>query len=150
MSAMPTSADYVEVNRRVRVPLSGLRFAFSRSSGPGGQNVNKVSTRVTLLFDVSATTALTPRQRARVMEGLGTRINSEGVLRVVSSRHRSQAANRQAATERFVALLAEALAVPKPRIETRVPRAVVARRLREKARRSEAKRLRRQRPSYDD
>jgi ribosome-associated protein len=127
-----------------------LRFVFSRSSGPGGQNVNKVSTRVTLLFDVSATTALTPRQRARVMENLATRINSEGVLRVVSSRHRSQAANRQAATARFVALLAEALAVPKPRIETRVPQAAVARRLREKARRSEAKRRRGYRPAQDD
>jgi ribosome-associated protein len=150
MSAMPNSADHIEVNRRVRIPLSELRFAFSRSSGPGGQNVNKVSTRVSLLFDVSATTALTPRQRARVMENLATRINSEGVLRVVSSRHRTQAANRQAATERFAALLAGALAVPKPRIETRVPRAVVARRLREKARRSEAKRRRRYRPAQDD
>ena len=147
---MSTGADHLNVNRRVRIPLSELRFTFSRSSGPGGQNVNKVSTRVTLLFDVSATNALTPGQRSRVMKRLHTRIDSHGVLRVVSSRHRSQAANRRAATERFAALLADALAVPKPRIETRVPRAVVARRLRDKARRSEAKHRRRYRPSQDD
>ena len=134
--------DYVVVNARVSIPTSELRFVFSRSSGPGGQNVNKVSTRVTLLFDVAATQSLTPVQRGRIRRGLRTRIDGQGVLRVVSSRHRTQAANRRAALERFAELLAGALAVPKPRVKTRTPRAAVERRLQEKARRSVRKRQR--------
>lgn len=130
------------VNARVGIPTSELRFIFSRSSGPGGQNVNKVSTRVTLLFDLAATQSLTPAQRGRIRRRLHTRIDGQGVLRVVSSRHRTQAANRRAAIERFAGLLAEALVVRKPRIKTRAPRVAVERRLQEKARRSQRKRQR--------
>lgn len=147
---MSSAGQHVSINRRVRIPLADLRFTFSRSPGPGGQKVNKANTRVTLLFDVSATNALTSAQRARVVEKLHTRISSDGVLRVVSSRHRSQRANRLAAIERFTTLLTDALAMPKPRIETRVPGVAVACRLRDKARRAEAKRLRRFCPSHDD
>ena len=144
------NTEPVAVNRQVRVPLAELRFAFSRSPGPGGQRVNKVSTRVTLLFDVPATKALTAGQKSRVLDRLHTRVGSNGVLRVVSSRHRSQGANRRAAIERFAALLAEALARRKPRVKTRIPAAAVARRLEEKAHRAERKRRRRYRPSVDE
>ena len=144
------NADPVAVNRQVRVPLAELRFAFSRSPGPGGQRVNKVSTRVTLLFDVPATKALTAGQKSRVLDRLHTRVGSNGVLRVVSSRHRTQGANRRAAIERFAALLAEALARRKPRVKTRVPAVAVARRLEDKAHRAERKRRRRYRPSVDE
>ena len=151
MSAVAkASAETVTINWQVRIPLSELRFTFSRSSGPGGQNINKVSTRVTLFFNVAATPSLTAAQRRRVVSKLHTRIDSRGMLRVVCSRHRTQRANRQAAVERFAALLAEALAPRKPRIKTRVPRIAVVRRLVGKARRSETKRQRRYRPSSDD
>ena len=132
------------------IPVSELRFVFSRASGPGGQNVNKVSTRVTLLFDLGATAALTPAQRSLVRRRLRTRIDSRGVLRVVSSRHRTQAANRRAALERFAALLTEALATPKTRIRTGVPRAAVERRLRDKTHRARRKRQRANRPDPDE
>ncbi|MCP4251203.1 MAG: aminoacyl-tRNA hydrolase [bacterium] len=138
------------VNNQVAIPVSDLRYVFSRSSGPGGQNVNKVNTRVTLLFDLSACDAMTAPQRARVARRLAGWMGRDGTLRVVSSRHRTQVANRRAATERFVALLAEALAKPKPRIKTRVTRAAVERRRRQKAQRSQLKRQRRSRPGNDD
>ena len=145
-----TRADHVAVNRQVRIPLAELRFVFSRSPGPGGQRVNKVSTRVTLLFEVPATKALTARQKSRELDRLHTRIGSNGVLRVVSSRHRTQAANRREAIERFASLLAVVLAPRKPRIKTRVPPAAVARRRQEKAHRADRKRRRRYRPSVDE
>jgi ribosome-associated protein len=147
---VPASAlDYVFINKKLRVPRSDLRFSFSRSPGPGGQNVNKVNTRVTLLFDVHATSALTPGQKTRVLEELRTRIDSDGVMRVVSSRHRTQAANRRATVERFAGLLADALAPRKRRLKTRVPRAAVERRLQDKARRAQRKQQRRYRPTAD-
>jgi ribosome-associated protein len=138
------------INDRVRIPASELRFVTSRSSGPGGQNVNKVNTRVTLLFDLAVTQSLTSTQRSRVRRRLHTRIDRRGVMRVVSSRHRTQAANRRAAIERFTGLLADALAVPKARLKTRVPAAAIERRLQEKARRSQVKRRRASRPVTDE
>ncbi len=145
-----SAADNLAVNPQVAIPVSELRYVFSRSSGPGGQNVNKVNTRVTLLFDLAACEALTDAQRSRVARRLTGWMGRDGVLRVVSSRHRTQVANRRAATERFVALLAEALVKPKPRIKTRVTRGAIERRLRHKAQRSQLKRQRRTRPGQDD
>lgn len=124
----------------VVIPESELSFTFSTSSGPGGQYVNKVSTRATLHFDISATEALSERQKMLVMHRLRTRITKDGVLRVVSQRHRSQRANRDAARERFVELLREALHEARPRKRTAVPRAAAERRIRDKKRRSRLKR----------
>jgi len=120
--------------------LSGaaLRFVTGPSSGPGGQNVNKVETRVTLLLDLEAA-ALDAEQRQRVRERLASRISREGFLRVVSQRHRTQAANRSAAVERLVELLRWALTPPAPRRPTRVPRAEKARRRDQKRRHSARK-----------
>jgi ribosome-associated protein len=145
-----TTAEHLIINDQVRIAVSELRFAFSRSPGPGGQNVNKANTRVTLLFDLARTGALTSAQRARVRRRLATRIDRVGMLRVVSSRHRTQAANRRAAIERFVELLAGALAVRKPRFKTRAPRRATERRLEDKARRSQLKSRRRSRPLIED
>ncbi len=126
----------IVINGSLSIPDSELSFTFSRSSGPGGQNVNKVSTRVTLLFDVGKSPTLSPGQRDLLLERLRTRINREGILRVVSSRHRTQGANREAATEKFAALLREALKLKRPRKKPAIPRSLVERRLREKKRRS--------------
>ncbi len=141
---------HLVINPRLRIPLSELRFRFSKSSGPGGQNVNKVNTKVTLLFDLKASACLTPAQIARLRHKLATRIDSANLLRVVSGKHRTQAANRRATMERFAELLAQALERPRPRKKTRVPASSMGRRLREKARRSDTKRLRTGRPSMDD
>lgn len=132
----------VEINKRFTIPDNELSFEFSRSSGPGGQNVNKVSTKVTLLFDVAGSPSLTGEQRSRIMNRLGTRITKTGLLRVTSQRHRSQRANREAAVEKFSELVREALQQQRPRRRTHVPRAARERRIQEKKRRGELKRRR--------
>jgi ribosome-associated protein len=99
----------IRINDSLSIPRHEISFTFSRSGGPGGQNVNKLSTRATLLFDVNRSRSLSDGQRARIRERLGTRISGGGILRVTSRRHRSQRANREAAEERFAELLREAL-----------------------------------------
>ena len=132
----------VEINGQLTIPDEELSFEFSRSSGPGGQNVNKVSTRVTLLFDVAGSPSLTDEQRSRITSRLATRITKAGKLRVSSQKHRSQRANREAAVERFSELLRETLRRKRPRRRTRVPRSVRERRIQEKKHRGELKRRR--------
>lgn len=136
------------ITARVKVPTNELRFTFSRAAGPGGQNVNKVNTRVTLHFDIYASDALSDAERRTLRRRLATRVSRLGILHVVASKHRTQAANRRAAVERFVDLLSEALTPPKPRRPTSVPRAARRRRLEAKTLRSEVKSLRR-RPASD-
>ncbi|HMC82356.1 MAG TPA: aminoacyl-tRNA hydrolase [Candidatus Polarisedimenticolia bacterium] len=87
----------IEIRDGLAIREEELRFTASRSGGPGGQNVNKVSTRVTLWFDVAGSPSLTAEQRSLIRSRLATRISKEGVLRVVSQQTRSQAANREAA-----------------------------------------------------
>lgn len=120
-----------------------LRVQASRSSGPGGQNVNKVATRVTLFLDVEGAAGLSPEHKARIAARLASRISREGVLRVVVQRHRSQAANRREAVQRLLALLRQALEEDRQRTPTRPPRAVKEQRLADKRRRAERKRARR-------
>src|SRR5499427_1549460 len=105
------------------IPEIEIRLAASRSSGPGGQNVNKVSSKVTLSFDVRESSALSPEQKQKIMGRLATRINKEGILQVVSQRTRSQELNREDVLERFTELLQDALHRETPRIPTQVSRA---------------------------
>jgi ribosome-associated protein len=133
----------IEIGPHLAIPDDELTFVTSRSSGPGGQNVNKLETRVTLLFDVAGSPSLTDEQRQRIADRLSGRINKDGVLRVASQRHRTQAANRQAAVERFVELIGEALARRRRRRPTRPSRAAERRRIEQKKRRGELKRRRR-------
>ena len=140
----------VQVLEDLEIPDEELDFATSRSSGPGGQNVNKVNTRVTLLFYVDRSPALSPKQRELLHSRLGGRINRVGVLRVVSQRHRTQLANRDAAVERFVRLLRDALTEKPKRIPPAVPRQARARRLEEKRRRGGLKRERSVDPDLDE
>lgn len=138
----------IEINRELEIQEHEISYTFSRSSKPGGQNVNKVSTRVTLLFDVEGSPSLTERQRERIWEKLASRIGRDGILRVVSQKHRTQKANREAALERFVTLLASALKPRRRRRPTAIPRGVKEGRLEAKKRRSRIKQAR-TRPTPD-
>ncbi|HEX6970302.1 MAG TPA: alternative ribosome rescue aminoacyl-tRNA hydrolase ArfB [Micromonosporaceae bacterium] len=134
--------DGLRVDDRVVIPAGELRERFSRSSGPGGQSVNTADTRVELSFDVENSAALSEEQRVRLRERLAGRL-VDGVLTVVAREHRAQLANREAARARLAALLREALAPPPaPRRRTRPTRAAKERRMREKKRRGQLKRLR--------
>ena len=130
----------IRITDELSIPREELTFAASRSSGPGGQHVNKVSTRVTLRFDVVNSPSLTTDQKNRFLERLATRTSNAGVLRVVSQQTRSQKANRDAALERFVALLQQALEQMPERRPTRPPPAVKQRRLDDKRHRGQVKR----------
>jgi ribosome-associated protein len=130
------------MNKRIYIPDDELIFKFSRGGGPGGQNVNKVNTRVAVLFDVANSRSFSDEQRERILKGLEGRTDKDGVIRVASQQYRTQKANREAAVERLKELLREALKKKKVRKKTRVPEAVKRERLEKKRQRSFLKRQR--------
>jgi ribosome-associated protein len=142
------SGDHFAVTvRGTVIPPDDLSWRFSRSPGPGGQSVNTTESRVELSYDVAGSDALAPALKERAVAALAGRLTG-GVLTVTASEFRSQLRNRQAAAERMSALLTEATAAPpRPRRPTRPSRAARERRLADKQRRSQVKRLRR---SSDD
>jgi len=133
----------VRVNRRLVIPSNELEERFSTSSGPGGQHANKASTRAELVWNVATSSVLGPRQRARIQTRLAGRLDSNGVLRVASEKHRSQLRNREEARKRLVELVDNALKVERARVKTKPTKAGKERRLQQKRRRSEIKRTRR-------
>jgi ribosome-associated protein len=139
-------ADYIAVNDQLIIPLAELSFRFSRSSGPGGQHVQKNSTRVELLFDVNNSPSLTDLQRARIQERLASHIDSAGVLHLVTQSERSQLRNREEVVGRFQTLMRAALKRRKIRRPTRPTAASIERRLHGKRKRSQVKDTRRSIP----
>ena len=135
-------SEVIRITPEVVIPVAELEFRASRASGPGGQGVNTTDSRVELRFDVAGSPSLPPEAKERALRRLGPRLDRGGVLRVVAQTQRSQLANRRAATERFAELLTAALATPKARTPTRPTRAAAARRVEDKRRRSDTKRLR--------
>ncbi|MFQ5876568.1 MAG: alternative ribosome rescue aminoacyl-tRNA hydrolase ArfB [Acidobacteriota bacterium] len=129
----------IRIDGGVSISEHEIRFTASRSSGPGGQRVNKASTRLTLRFDLRGSRSLSEAQKERIAARLPGRINRDGVLALHSQRHRGQAANRTDLTERFAALLREALRRRAVRRRTRPPRSARERRLREKKSRGRLK-----------
>lgn len=119
-----------------------LTFVASRSSGPGGQNVNKVNTRMELRFDVVHSAVLSQEQKHRILEKLKNRISNEGILIVASQRSRSQLKNKENALDKFHRLIAEALTPETKRKPTKPPPSVDKKRLEEKQKLSEKKQWR--------
>ncbi|MCI0706188.1 MAG: aminoacyl-tRNA hydrolase [Ignavibacteriae bacterium] len=137
----------IVINEKLVIPFSELRFVTSRSGGPGGQNVNKLETRVELLFDVVHSTSITNEQRAALTANLRSKMDADGVLRIVAQESRSQWQNKQNAVEKFVQLFRIALKPRKKRVATKPSRNAKEKRLKSKRIRSETKKLRKS--SYD-
>jgi ribosome-associated protein len=125
MSDVPQVApeNLLEVNESLSIPRSELDVRVSRSSGAGGQHVNKTSSRVEIFWNIAGSRALTDDQRSRLFEKLASRLTTEGSIRIVASDMRSQTRNRELAEERLVETVRRALIVPKKRRATRPTRA---------------------------
>jgi len=136
----------IEISPTIRIDEDEFQFDFIRSTGPGGQNVNKVATAVQLRWDVRATTALPPDVKERLIKLAGSRITGEGVLIIEARRYRTQEQNRFDAVQRLVALVRKALEAPKPRRKTRPSVTASAARVGAKRQRGELKRIRRYNP----
>jgi ribosome-associated protein len=133
----------IKINSSLYIPEEELIITASRSSGPGGQNVNKVATKITLRFNIIKTTCLTDEQKDRIRHKMKNIINKKGCIVLHEETRRSQAANRTRIIEKFSSMIARALVVPKKRMPTRVSRAQKKRRLEEKKIKSTIKRYRR-------
>ncbi len=116
----------------VEIPQDRLSFKYSRSSAPGGQNVNKVNTKVTVFFDVANCPLFSDAEKKRILARLATRANRDGVIHIVSQRFRTQRANRTVAVERLQRLLTEALKTRPIRRRTTVPEHIKKKRSEEK------------------
>jgi len=134
------------VNRRIRIPLTEFRFTFARSAGPGGQNVNKVNTKVTLHWDVESSPSLPADVRERFRSKYSRRINKNGELVIYSQRYRDQARNVDDCKDKLRDMLLEVATAPRKRKATRPSRASKERRLREKKAKSQTKESRRRPP----
>ena len=119
-----------------------LQYKAVRSSGAGGQNVNKVSSKVVLYFDVPHSGALSKEEKALVKNKLGGRMNSHSILIINCDEDRSQLKNKEIATKRFLELIRNAITVQKPRKATKIPKVVIEKRIKEKRNQSETKSLR--------
>lgn len=142
------SDDALDVASGVRIPMSEIQLSAISGGGPGGQHVNKSATRIALQWNVRTSGALRDEQRARVLEKLSSRVDSEGFVRIVAGEYRSQQQNRRAALERLQQLIARALIVPRVRRATRPTRGSIEERLTSKKRNAERKQQRRR--DYDD
>ena len=136
----------VSINSELRLPQAEVHYRTTRSSGPGGQHVNKTETQVELLFDVTHSPSLTDAQRQRILDKLKNLIDQDGVLHLSAQSERSQLRNREIVTARFQEVLAAALRVPKKRRPTKPTAASKAKRIESKKRRGQIKQLRRSTP----
>jgi ribosome-associated protein len=135
--------DVLPITADLAIPWDELRFRYARSGGPGGQHVNKTETQVELLWDVRRSPSLNEAQRQHLLRALRHRLDSEGVLHLVSGATRSQQRNREQVVARLVRLLQQALQPRPPRLPTAAPPAARAARLAAKRRRAAIKAARR-------
>jgi ribosome-associated protein len=137
------SEGLLVINERVHIPLADLSYRYTRSSGPGGQHVNKSETAVELLFDLARAPQLSEAERGLALRRLATYVDGDGMMHLVAQSERSQLRNREEVTRRFAQLLREALVPVKKRRPTRPSRAAHERRLERKRQVGEIKRGRR-------
>jgi ribosome-associated protein len=135
--------EKLRISSSLAIPVAELRFRFSRSGGAGGQHVNKVSTRVELLFDIKHSSSLTSQQKERLLARLKSRVSSEGHLTISSQESRSQWRNREQVVHKFITLISKALQEVRPRIATKATKGSRERRLRRKSLDSRKKERRR-------
>ncbi len=128
--------------------LSELTFKAVRSSGPGGQNVNKVSSKVVLGFDLKNSLAITDDEKARLLDKLASKLTNENVLILNCDEDRSQLKNKEIVIKRFLEIIKKGLHVPKPRKPTKTPRSVIERRLKDKSSTADVK-INRKKPDLD-
>ncbi len=139
----------MRISATVAIDDSELEERFVRSSGPGGQNVNKVSTAVELRFNLASNTSIPPSAKARLEKLAGRRLTLDGILILQADQFRTQEMNRSDARKRLAALIAEALIAPKPRVKTRPTRASKERRIKDNSVRSTVKKHRSGKPDFD-
>ena len=143
--ASGTEAAFLEITPHARIPLEEIRISFTRSSGPGGQHVNKTSTQAELAFDLAHSPSFSEADRAWLLNKLATKLDSTGVLHVSSQEFRSQLRNKNAALEKLQALLERAIERPRPRKKVKLSKAAKETRLRMKKIAGEKKKMRTER-----
>jgi len=133
----------IHVKNGITIPYHELEIMASRSGGPGGQHVNKTETRITIRWNVKETSAFSAPLKERVLKNLGSRLTTDGYLIIHNSESRSQLQNKKNALAHLAAIVRKALLIPKKRIKTKIPKKEKEKRLQEKKRRGDIKKMRR-------
>jgi ribosome-associated protein len=142
LKKMNSEENIIWVSDRLQIPIAEIEISFVRSSGPGGQHVNKTSTQAELVFDLANSPSINESDRAWLLSHMASKLDSSGILRVTSQEYRSQLRNKQDALEKLESMLRSAIVRPKPRKKSKPSKSAVETRIRSKKKAGEKKRLR--------